>query len=168
MPEKHELEESTPELINEFKQIKNIENPLEQANTFKEFLFSIEEITNEEEREEKTNCLKEYLELESRFSYDWEEDYLKIIFKTFLLNEDYDDILKLINLETLKYTFYVKIQSFLISDIKDNINNISNEFIYKFFKFSVGKYNPTNKRHLWLLNELDISEKDLPGLEMGF
>lgn len=32
-------------------------------------------------------------------------------------------------------------------------------------RFSVGKYDPTNDRHIWILNQLGISEKDLEELE---
>lgn len=32
-------------------------------------------------------------------------------------------------------------------------------------RFSVGKYDPTNERHLWVLNQLGISEVDLKDLE---
>jgi hypothetical protein len=35
----------------------------------------------------------------------------------------------------------------------------------EFLKFSLGKYDPANKRHLWILSELGISDKDLDSLE---
>ena len=32
-------------------------------------------------------------------------------------------------------------------------------------RFNVGKFDPTNPRHLWILTELGITENDLKGLE---
>lgn len=32
-------------------------------------------------------------------------------------------------------------------------------------RFSIGKYDPTNERHIWILNQLGLSDEDLSGLE---
>jgi hypothetical protein len=71
--------------------IQEIEDPTEKANTLRNFLFDVEEIQDENEREEKRKNLRKLLQ-SNQF-------LLRDTFDTLLKNEEYEDILRLIDLE---------------------------------------------------------------------